>query len=336
MVASSNGNPPGAQPPPADDDGLVAAACRGDFRALSRLISRLDRRDEAAIRALYARGRPATRAHVVGITGAPGAGKSTLIGRMGLEYRRRGRRLAVLAVDPSSAISKGAILADRLRMGELASDRDVFIRSMATHGAQGGLSEASFDAIQALEMTGFDTVIVETVGVGQDEIDIAYMVDTTVVVSVPGLGDAVQAIKAGLIEMADIHAVNKADRPDAQKTVSDLKSMLAIVGRGGGHARPGTWDIPVLSVSAEARTGIVELVDAFESHRAFLGQSGTQPRRADFLERRMWQSLQAACEQKIREVVQADALQSLTRAVMERRLTPQEAAESLLRQIGVR
>ena len=201
-------------------------------------------------------------ARILGITGAPGAGKSTLVSSLVRELRARGKTVGIIAIDPSSPFSGGSILGDRIRMGELYHDPGVFIRSMATRGALGGLARATIDAVAVFDAAGKDIVLVETVGVGQDEVDIVRACHTTVVISAPGMGDDVQAVKAGILEIADVHVVNKADRPDANKTIRELKMML----KDSGHVSTGSWKIPVLATVAEHGKGVDELADAMERH----------------------------------------------------------------------
>lgn len=230
--------------------------------ALSQLISAVEGRTETGldiIGDIYAR---TGRAHVVGITGAPGSGKSTLVGALARELRARGKTIAIVAVDPSSSITGGAILGDRIRMSEHILDPGIFVRSMSSRGVLGGLSRATFDVVSVLDSAGWDFVLVETVGVGQGEVEIAQLADTTAVVSVPGLGDDIQAIKAGLLEVADVHVVNKIDRPDANRTIAELKTML----RFGPVPAEGAWHVPVLGTSAAQGTGVAELVDVLAAH----------------------------------------------------------------------
>jgi LAO/AO transport system kinase len=243
---------------------LLARSRKGDTTALGRLISRAESGAEEAREALAEVYKAAGKAHVVGITGVPGSGKSTLVGKLVHEIRKNGRKVGVIAVDPSSPFSGGAILGDRIRMSGLVLDSGVFIRSMATHGAVGGLASATLGAADILDATGFDMIIIETVGVGQDEVEIAQASHTTVVISAPGLGDDIQAIKAGILEIADIHAVSKCDRPDANRTLADLESMLALA---ASLTEKPVWRVPVVATSSESGQGIVELLVAIDRHR---------------------------------------------------------------------
>lgn len=235
----------------------------GDTRAVSRLISRAEAGVTEARDALAGIYRATGRAHIVGITGVPGSGKSTLVGKITQRLRTDGNKVGIVAIDPSSPYSGGAILGDRIRMSELGTDPGVFIRSMATHGATGGLARAAMDVVDILDVAGYETVILETVGVGQDEVEIARASHTTIVVSAPGLGDEIQAIKAGMLEIADIHVVSKCDRSDANRTLTDLKSMLVLGARGSS----ADWRVPVIGTSAISGEGLDELIDAIRRHK---------------------------------------------------------------------
>jgi LAO/AO transport system kinase len=262
----------------------IADVEAGNQVALARLITRLENRPLGSkmpeVAFLY--GRPES-AHVIGVTGPAGSGKSTLVGALARQMASPSVSLGILAVDPSSPISGGALLGDRIRMSGLSADSDVFIRSMATRGMLGGLAPAVFDAVAALAVSGRTHVIIETVGVGQDEVEIASAAQTTIVVSVPGLGDHVQAMKAGLLEVADIHVVNKADLPGADKVSAELLDML----RGQVGDEQG-WVPPVVATSLEQGRGIEEVVDAMEQHRSWLTSSGDgERRRRSLVERRL-------------------------------------------------
>jgi LAO/AO transport system kinase len=253
-------------------DDLLSAAEDGSVRAVARLLSRIESGgDRAADIARALVGRP-RRATIIGFTGPPGVGKSTLTNALIRRYRAQGHRVAVLAIDPSSPFSGGALLGDRVRMGEHATDPGVYIRSMSSRGELGGLSAATPAAADLFSAIGFDEVLVETVGVGQNEIAVLRLADTVVVVLAPGMGDGIQAAKAGILEIADILVVNKSDHDGAAGTVRDLKGMLAL-GRTG-RAAAGDWRVPVVSTVASGGSGLDDLLTALSGHRAHLDAQG--------------------------------------------------------------
>jgi LAO/AO transport system kinase len=241
----------------------------GDIRAAARLMRDIDdgiASAAAELKQLY----PHTgRAYVLGITGPPGAGKSTLVDQITAVYRSRGKRVGIVAVDPTSPFTGGAILGDRIRMNRHADDEGVFIRSLATRGYLGGISRSTGDVVNVMDAMGMDVVIVETVGVGQDEIDIVRMAHTTAVVMVPGLGDDIQAIKAGILEIGDVFVVNKADREGTERTVRELTVMLEM-----GHHQQGDWFPKVLRTEGNRGIGVEELVNEFQVHYDYLHSSG--------------------------------------------------------------
>ena len=256
-----------------DDPGtLVGAARDGSTRAVGRLVSIIERGGTAAAAVAAALTGLARSGTVIGLTGPPGVGKSTTVARLIAGYRERGRRVAVLAVDPSSPFSGGALLGDRVRMAAHATDPQVYIRSMSSRGQLGGLSAAAPAAVDLLSALGFDPVLVETVGVGQNEVDVMRLADTVAVVLAPGMGDGVQAAKAGILEVADLLVVNKADREGAEVTVRELRGMVAL-GRAG-TAEPGQWRVPVLSLVATDGTGMTQLFDEIDAHAEHLVASG--------------------------------------------------------------
>lgn len=243
----------------------------GDRRALARLLTQVENGTalaEAALAALF----PHTgRAHLLGVTGAPGTGKSSLVTELAKTFRARGQTVAIVAVDPSSPFSGGAILGDRIRMRELAGDPGVFIRSMASRGALGGLARTTADAVQILDAAGFDRVIIETVGAGQSEVEITRTADTVLVVEAPGLGDEVQGLKAGILEIADVLVVNKADLPGAETALRALRASLEIGHSAGGAA---DWLPPIVATVALRGQGLPELVEAIDRHQAHLAADG--------------------------------------------------------------
>lgn len=241
----------------------------GDLRAAARLMRDLDdgfRSAAEEMKLLFPR---TGNAFILGITGPPGAGKSTLVDQLTAAFRAQNKRVGVVAIDPTSPFTGGAILGDRIRMNRHADDPGVFIRSLATRGHMGGLSRSTGDVVNVMDAMGMDVIIIETVGVGQDEVDIVRMAHTTVVVSVPGLGDDIQAIKAGVLEIGDLFVVNKADRDGAERTARELSTMLEMK-----QIQPGGWLPPVLLTEASRNRGINELVQEIEAHRRYLEESG--------------------------------------------------------------
>jgi LAO/AO transport system kinase len=255
-------------------EALVASARDGDARSLARLVSLVENGSPALRPVMRAVAPYAGHARVIGLTGSPGVGKSTLTGALVRAYREPGLRVAVLAVDPTSPFTGGALLGDRVRMQEHATDSGVFIRSMASRGHLGGLALAAPQALRILDAAGFDVICVETVGVGQAEVEIASLADTTLVIVAPGMGDSIQAAKAGILEIADVFAVNKSDRPGAQEVVRDLRGMLAMA-----RHEQGGWKPPIVSVSAATGDGIGELAAKLDAHASWLGDSGERDRR---------------------------------------------------------
>jgi LAO/AO transport system kinase len=256
---------------------LVDRVARGETAAIARMISRAEAGMPEARDALAEIYRRAGRAHVIGLTGVPGSGKSTLVSALAERLRAAGSKVGIIAVDPSSPYSGGSILGDRIRMTDLVNDPGVFIRSMATRGTTGGLARATMDVVDILDVGGYDTIVIETVGVGQDEVEIAKASDTTVVVSAPGLGDEIQAIKAGMLEIADVHVVSKCDRSDANRTLMDLKQMLTL---GALTSKGGDWQVPVVGISSYDGTGFDDFLGALAKHRSvtFGTESGRRRR----------------------------------------------------------
>jgi LAO/AO transport system kinase len=306
---------------------LVPRVAAGETAAIARLMSRAEAGAEEAREALADIYRRAGRAHVIGITGVPGSGKSTLVARLARMLREEGSKVGIVAVDPSSPYSGGAILGDRIRMTELALDPGVFIRSMATRGAMGGMARAVLDAVDILDVAGFTTILIETVGVGQDEVEIAKASDTTLVVSAPGLGDEVQAIKAGILEIADIHIVSKSDRSDANRTLVDLKQMLAL----GVHASAKTeWAIPVLGCSGLSGEGFDEVVQAVRRHReASLASDLGLRRRSRIAQFRLQKTAENLLAQRFARA-SASLAPALAARLLDRRADPYSLAVELV------
>jgi LAO/AO transport system kinase len=306
---------------------LFERAQKGNVASAARLISALESRRpgrQVILRQLYAAG---GRAHIVGVTGPPGVGKSTLVNALVTEQRARGRTAAVIAVDPSSPLTGGAILGDRIRMLKHGLDSGVFVRSMSTRGSYGGIAGATIDAVAVLDAGGWDIVIIETIGVGQDEIDIIGVAQTTVVVSAPGMGDDIQSMKAGLLEVGDIHVVNKADRPEADRTVSELVGMLTLAALPG----QGEWAVPVLATVALSATGLPELVEAVEAHRRWLLTSGDLGRRERVAAAARIRAIaKDLLLERIGDPASAETFEALVDSVAGRRLDPESAAAHLL------
>jgi LAO/AO transport system kinase len=257
---------------PAPDVGaLVERAREGDARSVARLISLVEDASPLLREAMAALTPYGGRAAVIGLTGAPGVGKSTSTSALVSAFRARDQRVGVLAVDPSSPFSGGALLGDRVRMQEHALDPHVYIRSMASRGHLGGLSWATPQALRVLDAAGCDVVLVETVGVGQSEVEVARLADTTVVLLAPGMGDAIQAAKAGILEVGDVYVVNKADRDGADATLRELRHMLTL----GERRAPGDWRPPIVKTVASRGEGMDELVEALDKHRGWLEETGT-------------------------------------------------------------
>lgn len=332
---------------------LTDAATTGDRRALARLLTAVENRTplaEAAMRVLYPL---AGKAHIVGITGAPGAGKSTLVAALIAEARAAGRVVGVVAVDPSSPITGGALLGDRVRMQAYASDPDVFIRSMASRGHAGGLASTSAAAAAVMDACGFDLVLLETVGTGQSEVEVAAAADTTVVLEAPEMGDEVQAIKAGLLEVADIVVVNKGDRPGAQRTASQLRAMLVAVARvgaadkahhgedGGGStapesgspvpgSRPRPKQPEVLITTATTGQGIPELLVSLDRHRSAGRSDPAAVARLARAHAQVWAILSDRIRASLNGPDRLEATEAVLRQVADHELDPFAAVDRLL------
>ena len=307
---------------------LLERLKEGDKRAVARLISWVEDGDRDQLRDAAEALNPATgRAQVIGLTGSPGVGKSTLAGALVAAYRAAGLTLGVLAVDPSSPFTGGALLGDRVRMQAHALDEGVYIRSMATRGHLGGLAWATPQAVRVLDAAGCEVVLVETVGVGQAEVEVAGLADTTLVALAPGFGDAVQVAKAGILEVADVFVVNKADRDGAQVVARDLRQMLHL-----GEARP--WQVPVVLTVAERGDGVDQLVEAIAAHRAQLESGGELERRRQRRAAREIEEIALAdLRAELGELGRGDTLEKLAELVATGELSPYTAADQLLERV---
>ena len=324
---------------------LVEGVKKGNVRAIARMISLAEANKEESLDALSEIYRLTGNAHVIGVTGVPGCGKSSLVKALAKAIRNSGRTVGIIAIDPSSPFSGGAILGDRIRMAELTGDEGVFIRSMATRGAMGGLARASLDAVDVLDAAGFDIILIETVGVGQDEVDIVRAAHTIAVISAPGLGDEIQAIKAGVLEIADIHVVSKCDRPDAYKTVSDISNMLTLGSKSSKryglnlqcNEKNKTIDVSfddwrkiVIATSAETGIGIKQLLTSIDNHIRHLNKTGEiNERRRDIAKMRVIKITEDLIRQKFRK--KQHSFSSMVESVLKRTITPRRAAEELLK-----
>jgi LAO/AO transport system kinase len=311
---------------------LADAAVEGDRRALARLLTAVENRTplaEAALRQVYP---TAGKAHIVGITGPPGSGKSTLVAALIAAVRTAGRPVAVVAVDPSSPITGGALLGDRVRMQSYADDSDVFIRSMASRGHAGGLASTTTAAAAVLDASGFDLVLIETIGTGQSEVEVAAAADTTVVLEAPEMGDEVQAIKAGLLEVADLVVVNKGDKPGALRTAAQLRAMLVpTVARGDAAPdRPAPKRPEVLVTTATTGDGVPELLAALDRHRAKSRDGITSDARRARARAQIQGVLADRLADRMREAALAPLADAVVEDVAEHRLDPYAAADRLL------
>lgn len=297
----------------------------GEPRAVARAITRIENGGAGAADLMKAVYQKTGNALIIGITGAPGAGKSSLVDKLALHYKNNGERIGIICVDPSSPFSGGAILGDRIRMATLGLDKNVFIRSMATRGNLGGLSRATVDAVAILDAAGFDKVIVETVGVGQDEVEIVKTADVSVVVLVPGMGDDIQAIKAGIMEIGDVFVINKADREGVLRTQKELESLLSLA-----H-RPDFWNPPIVKTIAPENKGIEDLTTAIESYYEFQKQDENLERRTAIAKWRLVELLQ---ERLLSDVMDrngtSEKLDRLAQEIAEKKKDPYSAVEDIL------
>jgi LAO/AO transport system kinase len=302
----------------------------GDARAVARAISKVEDNVGDAAELMKAVFPHTGRGLIVGITGAPGAGKSSLVDKLAGLYRERGERVGIVCIDPSSPFSGGAILGDRIRMQTLGLDPGVFIRSMATRGHLGGLSRATVDAVAILDAAGFEKIIVETVGVGQDEVEIVKAADVSVVVLVPGMGDDVQALKAGIMEISDVFVINKSDRDGVHRTEKELEAMLSLT------MRPDLWQPLIVKTVATENKGIAELVAAIESYREYLQHAEASLVRRSSIAR--WRILELLREELVTRAMSREGantqLNALAADVAEKRRDPYSAMEEILQTVS--
>ncbi|MEO6892762.1 MAG: methylmalonyl Co-A mutase-associated GTPase MeaB [Ktedonobacteraceae bacterium] len=312
---------------------IIERLLSGDRRALARMVTLIENEVPQARSYLAELHQHTGGAQIVGVTGAPGAGKSTLVTHLVRELRRRERKVGVVAVDPTSPFSGGAILGDRIRMMELSGDPNVFIRSMASRGNLGGLSASTRDVVRAMDAAGYDPIIIETVGTGQAEVEVMRAAHSVLVVCAPGMGDDIQAIKAGILEIADIFVVSKADKPAASQTVAELAMQLSL----DPHRRKSAWRIPIIKTSALKDEGITDVVDALERHRAYLSESGTLATRA---QRQVRSEVQALVQHAVATALQAhvseEEWQQFIEDITSRERDPFSVAQELEARIGVK
>lgn len=322
---------------------LLDGVLQGQIRAIARLITQVENSSAAAEQAVQVLYPHTGKAHIIGITGSPGAGKSTVVNALVKTLRQQDARVGIVAVDPSSPFTGGALLGDRVRMRDLSGDPGVFIRSMASRGSLGGLAQATASVIKVLDAAGYGYILVETVGAGQAEVDIANAAHTTVVVEAPGMGDEIQSIKAGILEIADILVVNKADRPGADRTVRSLKMMLhlgpvggtrksgRISSTNGAEATTNGWHIPVLETVATEEKGMAELAVTLGQHMTHLRQSGEWLLRE---QERSWREMEMLLQRRFMRQLQAqvppELRERLLTAVAEREVDPYTAVNQLL------
>lgn len=300
----------------------------GDTRTVARAITRVENGSSGAADLMKAVFPKTGNAVIVGITGAPGAGKSSLVDKLALHYKEKGERIGIVCIDPSSPFSGGAILGDRIRMATLGLDKNIFIRSMATRGNLGGLSRATVDAVSILDAAGFDKVIVETVGVGQDEVEIVKTADVSVVVLVPGMGDDIQAIKAGIMEIGDVFVINKADREGVLRTQKELEALLSLA-----H-RPDMWNPPIVRTIATENKGIEDLSKAIESYCGYQSEAANAARTRKTAIAR-WRLTELLQERLLQEVLGRNGtektLDELAAQVADKQLDPYSAVDKLLK-----
>ena len=308
-------------------DEIITRLLAGEPRSVARAITRIENHSKEAAQIMRAVFPKTGKATIIGITGSPGAGKSSLVDKLALYYKNKGERIGIVCIDPSSPFSGGAILGDRIRMSALGTDKNIFIRSMATRGNLGGLSRATVDAVAILDAAGFDKVIVETVGVGQDEVEIVKTADVSVVVLVPGMGDDIQAIKAGIMEIGDVFVINKADREGVLRTQKELEALLGLA-----H-RPDMWNPPIVKTIATESRGIEDLAVAIQSYDTFQKQADAGRERRQAIAR--WRLLELLQERLLLDLLDVDGareqLERLAEQVADKTSDPYSAVEILLK-----
>jgi len=307
---------------------LIEKTLNGEPRFVARAITKIENGSDDAVELMKSIYANTGRAEIIGITGSPGAGKSSLVDKLSLYFKDKGHKIGIVCIDPSSPFSGGAILGDRIRMAELGTNKNVFIRSMATRGNLGGLSRATVDAVAILDAAGFDKVIIETVGVGQDEVEIVKTADVSVVVLVPGMGDDIQAIKAGIMEIGDVFAINKADREGVLRTQKELEALLSLA-----H-RPDMWNPPIVKTIATENKGIEDLVTAIKSYSEFHKQAGE----ASLVRKKAiarWRLLELLQERLLNDLLKrngtGEMLDKLATEIAEKKSDPYSAVEAILR-----
>ncbi|HEV7172755.1 methylmalonyl Co-A mutase-associated GTPase MeaB [Pedococcus sp.] len=310
-----------------DVPALVESARAGSPRAVARLISLVEDAHPALREVMAALAPHTGNAHIIGVTGSPGVGKSTSTNALVAAYRAQGKRIGVLAVDPSSPFSGGALLGDRVRMQDHALDPEVYIRSMASRGHLGGLSWTTPQALRVLDAAGCEVILIETVGVGQSEVEVAGLADTTIVLLAPGMGDGIQAAKAGILEIGDVFVVNKADREGADATVRDIRHMISL----GDRTEPGLWRPPVVKTVAAQGQGVDEVIEAIEKHTSWMEESGTLrdrrvARAGDEIESIALQQLRA----KMGDLRHGNGVDELAAAVVDGTTDPYAAADQIV------
>ena len=310
-------------------DRLLQDLLKGDTRALSRVITRVENRSADSLDILRQLFRHTGKSQIIGVTGSPGSGKSTLVDRLAAEFRKKNNTVGIIAVDPSSPFTGGAILGDRIRMQTLGVDPGVYIRSMATRGHLGGLAAATADVAAVLEAAGKDPVLIETVGVGQDEIDIVKLAEISIVVLVPGMGDDIQALKAGIMEIGDIFVINKCDRPGVEKMERAILGLLSL-----GHRADG-WQPPIVKTTATKGEGVAELLEAIDRYYVFFRNSISRSRKKQEAERQRLINLleERLVNTAVEQIFPDGELNDLVSAIAERRQDPYSVVEQIIRSL---